>query len=587
MASNAVTLNGSSQYAKVLNYAALDSLTNFTIEGWFKQHATGGNTYAKAFHLANATDEMARLTTENASPSSGTNFSVDYSGTNADGYKSSSVFDTGTWVHVALVSTAAGKTKIIKNGVEISYDLQQTPTGSQTSHTDDDLYIGVSNVLDKHFKGDFACFRLWNVSRTAAEIAANMNYYLDPTKETGLVLNCNVDEESGTTIDNDVSGGNDASLTGSPSWTTGPTLAAKSYPTDPGASWYNASWTKRKWVGVMPATGAGTGYQMKLTVHYGSGTDTATDVYCGSNCKTDFGDIRFTDDDGTTLLDYWVESKTDSDNAVVWIEIADDISSTITEMYMYYGNSGATTASSGTNTFPLLFDDFGDASLDTGIWTARDNGTGAAQTESGGTMTLNPNDSTISSAGLETVATFTNGIALMVNRKFENGTEHYMDVSLGSGSIADEDGNTSNWWHAVKKSGYYWFYQSSGDVNDGIYEMPASGAKAGLRTGASDAYSTSYQIHQYGYGPNGELVWIQNGSHLYVTVTDTTFQSSSKTFLFHQGEHTGGNGSDTVLDWAVVRKFVLVEPVFQTWGSEETYSAATLRRYSLTTLGVG
>jgi hypothetical protein len=71
-------------------------------------------------------------------------------------------------------------------------------------------------------------------------------------------------------------------------------------------------WTYRKSHVINYATGAGTGYQVRIVAHYGSGTDSGGDVYLNSHCRTDFGDIRFTDDDGTTLLDCWMESKVDA-----------------------------------------------------------------------------------------------------------------------------------------------------------------------------------------------------------------------------------------------------------------------------------
>ena len=50
-------------------------------------------------------------------------------------------------------------------------------------------------------------------------------------------------------------------------------------------------------------------------------------VYCNSHCKTDFGDIRFTAADGTTLLSQWIQSFTASNSAVFWVKVTDDLSS--------------------------------------------------------------------------------------------------------------------------------------------------------------------------------------------------------------------------------------------------------------------
>jgi len=82
-------------------------------------------------------------------------------------------------------------------------------------------------------------------------------------------------------------------------------------------------------------------------------------VGCSNRCKTDFGDIRFTDNDGLTELDYWMETKVDSNYAIFWVEVKDDLGSE-RQIYMYYGKGDATTTSNGSNTFPDFYDDFPD-----------------------------------------------------------------------------------------------------------------------------------------------------------------------------------------------------------------------------------
>jgi len=82
-------------------------------------------------------------------------------------------------------------------------------------------------------------------------------------------------------------------------------------------------------------------------------------VDCGGKCKSDFSDLRFTASDGTTELDYWIESvsgTTPNQVAVVWVEF-NSIGTGDTTFYMYYGNTGASAASNGPNTF-IVFDDF-------------------------------------------------------------------------------------------------------------------------------------------------------------------------------------------------------------------------------------
>ena len=112
-----------------------------------------------------------------------------------------------------------------------------------------------------------------------------------------------------------------------------------------------AGWQYRKSHVIDASAGAGTGYQIRIKAYYGNGTDSGEDVYLLNHSRTDFGDVRFTDDDGTTPLDYWMEEKTDSDYAIFWVEVADDLSSVNQTIYIYYGKSDATTTSDPVNTF--------------------------------------------------------------------------------------------------------------------------------------------------------------------------------------------------------------------------------------------
>jgi hypothetical protein len=78
------------------------------------------------------------------------------------------------------------------------------------------------------------------------------------------------------------------------------------------------------------------------------------DVACDGHCKYDFSDLRFTGSDGTTLLDYWIESISSSLIAAVWVE---NDATPSTTCRMYYGNADATAVSNGDNTF-IFFDHF-------------------------------------------------------------------------------------------------------------------------------------------------------------------------------------------------------------------------------------
>jgi Domain of unknown function (DUF2341) len=118
------------------------------------------------------------------------------------------------------------------------------------------------------------------------------------------------------------------------------------------------------------ATTAGTDYQIRFIAHYGTGVDNGENVYLGNKAKTDFGDVRFVQSDKQTLLSYWLESKIDGVSATFWVKIAGNLTAQSQTIYLYYGNSQATTESSGENTF-VFFDDF---SGDLSKWIKETNG---------------------------------------------------------------------------------------------------------------------------------------------------------------------------------------------------------------------
>lgn len=131
-----------------------------------------------------------------------------------------------------------------------------------------------------------------------------------------------------------------------------------------------ASWTYRKAVNINAGSGAGTNYQMKLYVGESAGSSGANFHVSGNansfpSAKDTSGDIRFTASDGTTLLNFWVESVTGTTpnrTAIIWVKVTATLDSNQT-IYCYYKGT-TTNVSSGDNTFEF-HDDFPGTSLDT------------------------------------------------------------------------------------------------------------------------------------------------------------------------------------------------------------------------------
>lgn len=78
------------------------------------------------------------------------------------------------------------------------------------------------------------------------------------------------------------------------------------------------------------ASGALTDHQLEIAVSYEAAM------------QGDFDDIRFTQADGTTLVDAWAEVIVTDTSATVWVEFPTTPANTVEQIYrMYYGNAGA------------------------------------------------------------------------------------------------------------------------------------------------------------------------------------------------------------------------------------------------------
>ncbi|MGB9895408.1 MAG: DUF2341 domain-containing protein [Thermoproteota archaeon] len=95
-------------------------------------------------------------------------------------------------------------------------------------------------------------------------------------------------------------------------------------------------------------------YQVLVTL------DTASLISAGK-IRSDCGDIRFTDSDGSTLLNYWIESGVNTASTRIWVKVPSIPASSTKTIYIYYGNPTATSISSGKSVF-IIYDDFNDLS---------------------------------------------------------------------------------------------------------------------------------------------------------------------------------------------------------------------------------
>lgn len=120
------------------------------------------------------------------------------------------------------------------------------------------------------------------------------------------------------------------------------------------ALWWDIHWKYRRPITLNPATPV-PNYQVKVVL--------TPDNFNYSKANPDGSDIRFSQADGTKLS-YWIEEWNPSGDTTIWVNVTQNGTDTI---YIYYGNSSATSESNGTATFEF-FDDFGDGVIDSSKW---------------------------------------------------------------------------------------------------------------------------------------------------------------------------------------------------------------------------
>jgi hypothetical protein len=134
-----------------------------------------------------------------------------------------------------------------------------------------------------------------------------------------------------------------------------------------------------------------TDYQVLVTL------DTQSLISAGK-MRNDGGDIRFAD--GATLLNYWIESGINTTSTKIWVKVPSIPANSTKTIYVYYGNSSATSESNGDNTF-LFFDDFPTATLNTTKWNLLANGTPVTSPVWEGTYSVQANNTGVNNNNLK------------------------------------------------------------------------------------------------------------------------------------------------------------------------------------------
>jgi hypothetical protein len=292
-------------------------------------------------------------------------------------------------------------------------------------------------------------------------------------------------------------------------------------------TWYSTSWKFRKPITVNNSlTSALTDYQVYLQIETNS-------LISAGKMNSDCSDIRFTyynpATQAETLISHWLESGCNTGSTSIWVKVSSIPASGNSTIYMYYGNSGATSTSSGDNTF-IFFDDFDDGSLDT---TNRWNIGAGTPTESGGILTLN-------SAGERVYSKSQYGI---------NTALRFRANYPAAGS-----------WIGYETAGYG--TSPFAVVNyDATYGFVAYNYVSAAKTTALGAFTGSY--HTYDIIRNSTTSNIYNVDNI-LKATHTTQLSSNNLYI----PLVAYAGTAFTVDWIALRNYYSPEPSYIIWHEE-------------------
>jgi hypothetical protein len=310
------------------------------------------------------------------------------------------------------------------------------------------------------------------------------------------------------------------------------------------------AWKWRKRITISGSTGAGTNYQVLLKVGESSGATGYNFHLEGLSAKfpsrkNDGGDLRFADATGLTLLDFWVESVTGTSPnrvAYVWIKVSADLG-TNQNIYCYFGNSNATNASNGDNTF-LFFDDFDTSTLDPNKWKTY----GSPSVSIANSQLTFYSTSNYSSICSKT--SYANNTAMRWYSIFGNTTLGYYGQGYGT------------------DSGTAWSYNIAFEVHwetDPKIEAYPDRVYTGY-----DTTNRPFRIYEIKRDSAGNATYHINDSQVYA---DTDLANTTNYDFGTRHWYADGSANSHVFDWVIVRKYVSPEPAFSSAGSLEKRSS--------------
>lgn len=317
------------------------------------------------------------------------------------------------------------------------------------------------------------------------------------------------------------------------------------------SSWLSG-WSYRKSFYVLRGSEDVSNFPLKILIGESSGSS-GSEVHCEGHCLSSFDDIRITTSNGTTLVNYYVEFVTGTSPnriATVWINIA-SLSTTPILLFLYYGNSGAASASNGTNVFPV-FEDFEWGSSGNDLST---NGGSLVWTKNLGLATIDTSKSfygtrsamfpgAASTTNYHIPVTMSNAIAFSVRIYKETAVTNGPNIFFGNGSRW-----VNVWINASEAINFYY----GSNYNTGYTITP-------------DAWNL-IELNNFNWESGTYDIWV-NDSKIYTSATMGTGNNYTNAIGFRNEDTTVGN--DIWFDSIIVKSFSKILPITRLYSPEQT-----------------
>lgn len=281
------------------------------------------------------------------------------------------------------------------------------------------------------------------------------------------------------------------------------------------------------------------------------------------NCKNNFADIRITRLDGITIVagnnNGWMQQKVDSDYAVIWFEVTENLNDSAVTYYLYYGKSDATWSDNGTDTF-LFFDDFLGTSLDS-KWTVDSEVESHSVSNSKLTIT-------------EVADTWNVRKGVYASYSLDGDTPFALYAKIGWSQTNNLTAPIWKWGVQTTSDVATWHYAMTvyhEDAWAASYGKERAYVEGTLITGEELAQngSADVEIKKAGSGTNDVRIdWNQSKIG-----EGTANDNITKVYLVVNNFSGYPFATEVWIDSVLIRKYSSPEPKIQLWGSEEEAAA--------------